>query len=150
MRRISRQQLRLEALHRADAPPRSRFSLDSRVVADGVEPKPCDQGAEEDELAKKMAAAIVMVRCVAHGMQMLATCSRACCWPAWQEAGLMQAWAREGRSATCAYRREAAATLASMDSTQIRLPIALRAQCLLYVHVRCRRKSECEPVLCAV
>ena len=66
---------RLEALHRADAPPRSRFALDSRVVADGVEPKPCDQGAEEDELAKKMAAAIVMVRCVAHGMQMLATCS---------------------------------------------------------------------------
>ena len=80
---------RLEALHRADAPPRSRFALDSRVVADGVEPKPCDQGAEEDEMAKKLAATMATVRCVAHGMQMLATCTRACCWPAVLQGGLL-------------------------------------------------------------
>ena len=141
---------RLETLHHADAPHRSRSAHDSRVLADGVGPQPCDQGAEEHEMAKKMPVAVATFRCGAHGMQMLATCSRACCWPALQEAGLMQAWAREGRSATCAYRREAAGTLASMDSTQIRLPIALRAQCLLYIHVRYRKKSERTGAVCVL
>ena len=77
---------RLETLHRADAPHRSRSAHDSRVVANGVGPKPCDQGAEEHEMAKKMPVAVATFRCGAHGMQMLATCSRAYCWPlcSWQ------------------------------------------------------------------
>ena len=49
---------RLETLHRADAPHCSRSAHDSRVVADGVGPKPCDQGAEEHEMAKKMPVAV--------------------------------------------------------------------------------------------
>ena len=48
------------------------------MAADALEPECCDEEAEEHELAKKLAAPMATVRCVAHGMQVLATCSRLC------------------------------------------------------------------------
>ena len=110
---------RLETLHRADTPHRSRSAHDSRVVADGVGPNPATRGLKSLRWRRKCLSQSPLSGVWRMACRCWPLRSRACCWPSWQEAGLMLAWARESRSATCAYQREASATLVAMDGTQI-------------------------------
>ena len=79
-----------------------RFVPASQRVTQSVDSPPSRAEARHFRATFVRAAPEPDPRARAQSMDLLDICSRACCWPAWQEAGLMLAWARERRPAICA------------------------------------------------
>ena len=79
-----------------------RFVPASQSVTQSVDSPPSGAEAQHFQATFVRAAPEPDPRARAQSMDLLDICSRACCWPAWQGAGLMLAWARERRPATCA------------------------------------------------